>query len=918
MDFGIVAELCHAPMVRDVDSAVGTPAFMAPEQARGAQPTAAADWYALGVLLYLALTGQLPYRGSEAQILQDKQQHAALPPSVFVRDVPDDLEQLCMDLLCRNPAARPMGSDVLKRLGIDPVGLPAAIFPGQNTLFVGRSSERATLREAYQQVQTGAALCVLVEGVSGIGKTSLVDRFLRDVRDASREPATPDPPLILSGRCHQREAVPFRAFDGVIDGLSDFLASLSRPRRRGLLPPDLALLARRFPVLARLPECRQTDSLDSEPLVQRKRAFAALRALLCAVSAQQPVILRIEDLQWADAASLDLLFELFSPSAPSRVLLIASCLSDASQSQAALHELVAELSARVPITRLHLGVLSEPEQHELIRLFEGTSTHAQHPMWKESGGHPMLLAELARYVAETPELPADPGTMRLETVLSRRICFLPAAARRLLEVIAVASAALPLRVLGRVGALSAEERERAATALHVAQLAKSSAQGSGEPWIHISHEQVRNAMLAQLSADQQCQRNLALAEHLQAWGQASPALLAQHFGAGGRPETAAYFLLQAAAQSADQLALEHAAGLYRSALDLLAALPSDAKTDALRCQAWLGLAKGRRLISADDAETWTCLDRAQALAAASEQLESLSTICYLRGSLLFPRGDVAGCMQQHGLAQAYARRAASPQAEARALSGLGDASLLQGQIQRAHEHYHQCISLCQQHQLLDIEAVNLPMRGMTRYFRNELHEGLLDCTTALSRSTQLRSHRSELIACSGAVVWILLDLEQIDEAQQHVSRALRLSRRLENQRFEAHALANQARICAARGQLVIAQELALAALRRCQGQGAALTAPLSLGLLATLAVSAVQGQPALAEGTGMLDSGMRNPACLLFLRDAIRACLRWGDVVQARSYAERLRQCTLDQHLAWSQRLYRHVQDTWQPRQRVA
>src|SRR6185369_16757963 len=84
------------------------------EQAAGHPISAAADWYAFGVTLYEALTGELPYTGSSLQILLDKQQKPAAPPSQLVRGVPPDLDELCAALLAFDPTARPSGAAVLR------------------------------------------------------------------------------------------------------------------------------------------------------------------------------------------------------------------------------------------------------------------------------------------------------------------------------------------------------------------------------------------------------------------------------------------------------------------------------------------------------------------------------------------------------------------------------------------------------------------------------------------------------------------------------------------------------------------------------------------------------------------------------------------------------------------------------------
>ena len=86
---------------------VGTPAYMAPEQATGALATPAADWYAVGVMLFEGLTGALPFGGSSQEVIASKR--ASDPPlaRLLAPDAPADLEALCARLLHRDPASRP-------------------------------------------------------------------------------------------------------------------------------------------------------------------------------------------------------------------------------------------------------------------------------------------------------------------------------------------------------------------------------------------------------------------------------------------------------------------------------------------------------------------------------------------------------------------------------------------------------------------------------------------------------------------------------------------------------------------------------------------------------------------------------------------------------------------------------------------
>lgn len=576
LDFGLAKQLLPSPtQTSPGESPAGSPAYMAPEQWTRQPLTEATDWYSVGVMLYEALSGQRPFVDESPRHLISAKHAGVLFLSERVAGVPPELEELCVRLLEPDPAARPSGEEVLRYLG-EPQHSAGGLFFGPSTArepaLVGRARHLELLREAFRESQSGRAVLVQVSGRAGLGKTALLQAFLSELRERREA-------QVLSARCHENEAVPYKGLDGLMDALGRYLYQLPREEAAALLPYGGHELARLFPVLRLRAELFPETPLavggsSSDPRETRWRTLRVLKELLTRLASRQPLVLCIDDVHWADVDSAQALAELLAPPAVPLLLLLSYRAEELERSAflLELRRFLSPLAIEARLRELPVERLSPEDTRELALALLGSTTpqmrQLAEQLSRESEGNPLLVEELARHLRDSgsgwAEATLPARELTLAGMLRTRIQQLPEHARRLLEVVSVAGRPLARRIAVKTAELG-DLTPSSVTLLRAGRLLRLGAGAQEE--LEIAHDRIRESVVAGLDAPRLAAWHLRLARVLEAQPVQDAEALAFHFHGAGLLREASLQALRAAERALEVLAFDRAARFLGYALE---------------------------------------------------------------------------------------------------------------------------------------------------------------------------------------------------------------------------------------------------------------------------------------------------------------------------------------------------------------
>lgn len=486
---------------------------------------------------------------------------------------------------------------------------------------VGRETELGALAAALEATTRGHGRTVLLAGEAGVGKSALVHRFTEVVRGRGARVAV--------GECVEIEAR---------RPLGPFVEAVEDARRQGLVRPEA--VRRLLPDVA--------GELDGS---LRLRLYQGFVSLLTDLARSRPLVLAIEDLHWADEATLELLPYLARKLRGQAVLLIATYRSDELHRLHALRPVLAGLAHSrmadvVTVTKLDRGAVAA-FLRETLHMDSDPTPAFRMAIEERCEGNPFFIEEVLKVLQERGDLAYRQGTWRhtkevpelvipdsVRDAVQARLRLLRPESRRLVGMAAVIGPSFDLDLLQRVSGVAEGELVDAVRAAIDAQLVKALDESGSA--LAFRHSLTRESVLADLLEPERRPLHQAVGEAIEALAAGRPEQraedLAYHFDAARDAERAFRYRLLAAEESLRAFAFARAARHLERAIDLAPAGASDAEL-------YLRLAQAASLAGDEARAARTAEEAWRRFAAEGDALragKALSALAKYRWSLSDP------------------------------------------------------------------------------------------------------------------------------------------------------------------------------------------------------------------------------------------------------------------------------------------
>ena len=648
------------------------------------------------------------------------------------------------------------------------------------------------------------------------------------------------------------------------------------------------------------------DAMDNT--ARNRGTSETIAELVSKLSQRTPLLLVVEDIHWADRPTLDHLAQLTWTVTGCRGLLVMTSRIEGDP----IDQSWRSATQGAPVMTIDLGPLRPREAEALASAYLEASVEFAKRCIERAAGNPLFLEQLLHHVETTADGHV-PGSVK--SLVQARMDQLDTLNRQALQAASIFGQRFSLEALRDL----IDKPNYSCVKLVEHFLIRRQA---GD--FLFAHALIREGVYESLLSKKRQQLHLRAA----AWfAERDLALHAEHLALAEDPAAPGAYLAaaeQEAARYHNELALSlcerglegardrfdkykltclrgkllHDLGHVARSIDVYEAALAIADNDVERCKAWIGQVAGMRVVDRH-AEALNVLDLAEPAAAQNNLAKELAQVHYYRGSIYFPLGKIDGVFQEHKLSLTYAQQAGSPEDEANALNGLGDAYYIRAHMNTAYDYFEQCVALSRNYRLGRAEVASLNMRAATRYYRNEFVAARKDRLDAAEAAAKVGNPRADMMARAG-VAGVMVDLGDLRSAKQHSERALEMARQLGARRFETMPFFNLARIAAIEGSQSEAAKLAEEAVAISRDTGVKFLGPWALGVLALVTTDTSRQDWALTEGEKILGEGCAGHNYLNFYRDAMEASLNMQNWDRVERYAAALEEYTCAEPLAWS------------------
>ncbi|MFC1851183.1 protein kinase [candidate division CSSED10-310 bacterium] len=410
IDFGMMVQL-YRQFSRDTLSLgleqAGTIHYMAPEQIRGDQLDARVDLYAVGCILYEFLTGHPPFISPQRRdILLAHLTRECVPPNKLRKNVPDELNDLCLRLLAKDPRQRIGFADSVaailrryspKKRSASNGGISYSYL--YRPSFIGRKKQLETLNNCLNTLPEGAGCLALIAGESGVGKTRLLIEFGKYAEKQNI--------VLFTAECTERSNQPLQPFRHLLLNLADRCKELGQAETQRLFGSELRVISAYQDQLQTVPGFEESPipvELPVEAAVNR--VFQALQRIISLLASQDFTVLIFDDLQWADDLTTSFLSDCLDQHLFRKTPLIIVGAYRLEEKNKGIERLVADAE----VVNIQLERMSAPALEILIRDMLAMA-HAPEVLSSNllmlSEGNPFFVAEYLRTAVDQKMLQRD-------------------------------------------------------------------------------------------------------------------------------------------------------------------------------------------------------------------------------------------------------------------------------------------------------------------------------------------------------------------------------------------------------------------------------------------------------------------------------------------------------------------------------